>query len=108
MLSENTREEITASDGLQLGHTSVDQSDIHSAEEEVKNLENKMAEVSSPLSSCLPLLSLCVCVCVSACVCVCVRACVRVTVCVRVCVCACVRACDCVCVCACARVCVCV
>ena len=60
MLSENTREEITASDGLQLGHTSVDQSDFHSAEEEVRNLENKVAEVSSPhpFFSRLPLLCL--------------------------------------------------
>lgn len=47
MVNENTREEVTASDGLQLGHTSVDQTEIQSAEEDVKNLQQKVAQVSS-------------------------------------------------------------
>ena len=45
MVNENTREEITAGDGLQLGHTSVDQSEIQTAEEEVTQLEEKVAQV---------------------------------------------------------------
>ena len=45
MINENTREEITAGDGLQLGHTSVDQTDMQTAEEEVRRLEEKVEQV---------------------------------------------------------------
>ena len=47
MVNENTREEVTAGDGLQLGHTSVDQSEVQVAEEEVHRLEEKVEEVRS-------------------------------------------------------------
>ena len=45
MINENQREEVTAGDGLQLGHTSVDQSDMQTAEEEVRRLEEKVEQV---------------------------------------------------------------
>ena len=45
MVNENTREEVTAGDGLQLGHTSVDQTEIQCAEEDVRNLEEKVEQV---------------------------------------------------------------
>ena len=45
MVQENSREEVTVSDGLQLGRSTVDQTDIKSAEDEVNNLEHEVAEV---------------------------------------------------------------
>ena len=50
MVNENTREEVTASDGLQLGHTSAEPTDMQSTEEEILQLKKKVAEVSE---SCL-------------------------------------------------------
>ena len=46
MVNENTREEVTAGDGLQLGHTSVDQTEMQGVEEEVRQLEEKVEQVS--------------------------------------------------------------
>ena len=46
MVNENTREEVTASDGLQLGHTSVEHTEVQTAEEEMQELKKKVAEVS--------------------------------------------------------------
>ena len=46
MVNENTREEVTAGDGLQLGRTSVDQTDMQTAEEEVRDLQEKVEKVS--------------------------------------------------------------
>ena len=47
MVNENTREEVTAGDGLQLGHTSVDQNEMQSAEDEVRQLQEKVEQVSN-------------------------------------------------------------
>lgn len=44
MVKENTREEVTVSDGLQLGRSTVDQSDIQTAEDDVNDLKKKLAE----------------------------------------------------------------
>ena len=49
MVQENSREEVTVSDGLQLGRSTVDQTDLKSAEDEVNNLENEVAEVQTSL-----------------------------------------------------------
>ena len=46
MVNENTREEVTAGDGLQLGRTSVDQTEMQTAEEEVRQLQEKVEKVS--------------------------------------------------------------
>jgi hypothetical protein len=46
MVNENTREEVTAGDGLQLGRTSVDQTDMQTAEEEVRQLQERVEKVS--------------------------------------------------------------
>ena len=46
MVNENTREEVTAGDGLQLGRTSVDQTDMQTAEEEVRHLQERVEKVS--------------------------------------------------------------
>ena len=45
MVKENTREEVTVSDGLQLGRSTIDQTDIQTAEDDVSNLKKKLAEV---------------------------------------------------------------
>ena len=45
MVNENTREEVTAGDGLQLGRTSVDQTDMQTAEEEVRQLQERVEKV---------------------------------------------------------------
>lgn len=45
MVSENQREEITVSDGLQLGRSTVDTMDVKMAEEEVNTLQKQVAEV---------------------------------------------------------------
>ena len=45
MVSENQREEITVSDGLQLGRSTVDTMDVKVAEEEVNTLQKQVAEV---------------------------------------------------------------
>ena len=47
MVNENTREEVTAGDGLQLGHTSVDQTEMQTAEEEVRTLQERVEQVST-------------------------------------------------------------
>ena len=52
MVNENTREEVTAGDGLQLGHTSVDQSEMQSAEDEVRQLQEKVEQVILKPSHC--------------------------------------------------------
>ena len=49
MVSENQREEITVSDGLQLGRSTVDTTDIKTVEDEVNTLQKQVNEVS-----CLP------------------------------------------------------
>ena len=46
MVSENQREEITVSDGLQLGRSTVDTMDVKMVEDEVNTLQTKVAEVS--------------------------------------------------------------
>ena len=46
MVNENTREEVTAGDGLQLGRTSVDQTEMQTAEEEVRHLQERVEKVS--------------------------------------------------------------
>ena len=47
MVRENSREEITVSDGLQLGRTTVDQTEIRSVEDEVESQHKEQnAEVS--------------------------------------------------------------
>ena len=46
MVRENSRDEVTVSDGLQLGRSTVDQSDVRSAEDEVNDLRHQVAEVS--------------------------------------------------------------
>ncbi len=46
MVRENDREEITVSDGLQLGRTTIDQTEIHTAEDEVDQLKKQNAKVS--------------------------------------------------------------
>ena len=38
MVNENTREEVTASDGLQLGHTSAEPTDMPAEETQKKNV----------------------------------------------------------------------
>lgn len=45
MVSENQREEITVSDGLQLGRSTVDTMDVKMAEEEVNTLQKQVDEV---------------------------------------------------------------
>ena len=47
MVQENNREEITVSDGLQLGRSSIDQTEARTVEDEVSQLKNQNAEVSS-------------------------------------------------------------
>ena len=42
MVRENEREEITVSDGLQLGHTTVDQADVNAVEGEVDKLKQQV------------------------------------------------------------------
>jgi gamma-aminobutyric acid type B receptor len=49
MVNENTREEVTAGDGLQLGRTSVDQTDMQTAEEEVRQLQERVEKKTSEL-----------------------------------------------------------
>lgn len=46
MVSENQREEITVSDGLQLGRSTVDTLDVKMVEEEVNTLQKQVADVS--------------------------------------------------------------
>ena len=58
MVSENQREEITVSDGLQLGRSTVDTTDIKTAEDEVNTLQKQVNEVRCPLSLPSPSLSL--------------------------------------------------
>ena len=50
MVSENQREEITVSDGLQLGRSTVDTTDIKTAEDEVSTLQKQVNQVNSPCS----------------------------------------------------------
>ena len=50
MVRENSREEVTVSDGLQLGRSTVDQNDIKTAEEEVNDLKKQVAEVRKELA----------------------------------------------------------
>ena len=45
MVRENEREEITVSDGLQLGHTTVDQADVNAVEGEVDKLKQQNEKV---------------------------------------------------------------
>ena len=45
MVRENEREEITVSDGLQLGHTTVDQADVTTVEGEVDKLKQQNEKV---------------------------------------------------------------
>ena len=45
MVSENQREEITVSDGLQLGRSTVDTMDVKMAEDEVNTLQKNVTEV---------------------------------------------------------------
>ena len=66
MVSENQREEITVSDGLQLGRSTVDTMDVKTVEEEVSTLQEQVAAVNQ--------YSVYVCVCVCMCVNVYVRA----------------------------------
>ena len=47
MVSENQREEITVSDGLQLGRSTVDTMDVKMAEDEVSTLQKQVTEVGS-------------------------------------------------------------
>lgn len=47
MVRENEREEITVSDGLQLGRTTVDQTEVHTVEHEVDQLKQENAKVST-------------------------------------------------------------
>jgi gamma-aminobutyric acid type B receptor len=49
MVNENTREEVTAGDGLQLGRTSVDQTEMQTAEEEVRHLQERVEKKTSEL-----------------------------------------------------------
>ena len=58
MVSENQREEITVSDGLQLGRSTVDTTDIKTAEDEVNTLQKQVNEVNCPLSLPSPSFSL--------------------------------------------------
>ena len=46
MVRENDREEITVSDGLQLGRTTIDQTEINTVEGEVDQLKQQIAKVS--------------------------------------------------------------
>ncbi len=50
MLRENSREEVTISDGLQLGRSVVDQSDIRTVEDDLKvsDLRKRVVEVRQP------------------------------------------------------------
>jgi hypothetical protein len=50
MVSENQREEITVSDGLQLGRSTVDTTDIKTAEDEVNTLQKQVDQVNCPPS----------------------------------------------------------
>lgn len=45
MVRENDREEITVSDGLQLGHTTVDQTEVNTVVDEVDKLKQQNAKV---------------------------------------------------------------
>ena len=45
MVSESTREEVTVSDGLQLGRTTVDQTEVQTVETEINNLKTQIAQV---------------------------------------------------------------
>lgn len=45
MVRENEREEITVSDGLQLGRTTIDQTEVHTAEDKVDKLKQQNAKV---------------------------------------------------------------
>ena len=45
MVRENEREEITVSNGLQLGHTTVDQADVNAVEGEVDKLKQQNEKV---------------------------------------------------------------
>ena len=45
MIRENSREEITVSDGLQLGKSSMDQNEIRTVEDEVDTLKQQVSEV---------------------------------------------------------------
>ena len=45
MVRENEREEITVSDGLQLGRTTIDQTEINTVESEVDHLKAENAKV---------------------------------------------------------------
>ena len=50
MVSENQREEITVSDGLQLGRSTVDTTDVKNVEEEVNTLQKQVDEVTRTVS----------------------------------------------------------
>ena len=45
MVRENEREEITVSDGLQLGRTTIDQSEMNNVENEIDQLKQENAKV---------------------------------------------------------------
>ncbi len=45
MVRENDREEITVSDGLQLGRTTIDQTELNTVEGEVDQLKEANAQV---------------------------------------------------------------
>ena len=47
MVRENEREEITVSDGLQLGRTTIDQTEVNTVEDEVDHLKQENAKVST-------------------------------------------------------------
>ena len=46
MVRENVREEVTVSDGLQLGRTTMDQTEVRTVEEEVTQLKEENEKVS--------------------------------------------------------------
>lgn len=50
MVSENQREEITVSDGLQLGRSTVDTMDVKTVEDEVNTLQKQVTEVHKCLT----------------------------------------------------------
>ncbi len=45
MVRENAREEVTVSDGLQLGRTTMDQTEVRTMEEEVSHLKEENEKV---------------------------------------------------------------
>ena len=49
MVRENAREEVTVSDGLQLGRTTMDQTEVRTVEEEVTQLKEENEKVSFEL-----------------------------------------------------------